>query len=104
MSALIRKISGNEDVGDHIKVTCESLKSIHKGKSKDQRFLSGAHLQLFYEHLNQPPRFTHSLPRYNGHYEAVKELVTKAAGDDDQATVSSFLRTQFPFLRVQKIS
>lgn len=104
LNALVSKISGSDDVEDHIAVACESLKRIHKDKPKERQFLSGAHLQLIFEHLLPLPEFQKPLPRYKKHYESVKELVKKIAGDDNPETMISFLTSQFPTLSNREIS
>ena len=104
LNALIVKISGCNDVEDHIELVCESLQSIHKGKPKDEQFLSIAHLQLFIEYLNALPKFTKPLLKYKKHYEAFKEVVKKIAGGDEIATMISFLNSQFPFLSAKDLS
>ena len=104
LSALINKISGSDDVAEHIEVTLESLKRIHGGKSTDGKFLSGAHLQCIFEHVIPLPKFEKPLGKYQSSYEAVKKLVKTIAGEDDQVRVKSFLESQFPSLRAEEIS
>ena len=104
LNQLIRKISGTNDIEDHIEVICESLEGIHKDKPKHQQFLSGAHLHFFFEHLIQLPKFKKPLLKFKTHYEAVNELVKKIAGTNELETITYFLKTQFPSLRAKDIS
>ena len=95
LSALINKISGSDDVAEHIVVTLESLRRMHGGKSTDGKFLSGAHLRCIFEHVTPLPKFEKPLGRYQSSYEAVKKLFKTIAGEDDQVRVKSFLDLNF---------
>ena len=46
-----------------------------------------------FEHLIPLPKFKDPLPKYNSYYEAVKDLIIKIAGDDDQVRVKSLLES-----------
>ena len=104
LSALIIKISGSNKVEDHIEVTCESLHSIHKGKPRNEQFLSTAHLHIFFEYLCPLPKFRKPQQKYRRDYEAFKEVLRKVAGDDDPVTMTSFLKSQFPSLAHRELS
>ena len=102
LSAMIRKITRSDDVGDQIEVAFESLERSHIGKSKDGQFLSGADLQSVFEYLVPLPKFKSPLAKYKRYYEAVKELIKKIAGDDDPARLKIYCNLNFHISELKK--
>ena len=100
LDALLRKLTGGNDVKDHIILIADRLKQMHKKKPKDQQFLSLGALRLFEEHLIPLATFSARKPEFEDEYDAINILAQKLAGSTDPETVCRFLRTQFPQLNL----
>ena len=96
LGTLIRKIAMTDSIEDHIEITTRSLVLLHKEKQNADTLLAARNLQLYFQLIKPLPVFSKPLPRYQDHYLAVKQLVLKIAGSDDQKILSAFLKRQFP--------
>ena len=72
LDALIRKLTGRNDVRDYINLIAERLKDMHKMEPKDKLFLSIGDLRLFEEHLIPLKKFSTPKPEFENGYNAIQ--------------------------------